>query len=83
MAQYENYAVQPTFNIPIPVDTTTKAKKKYQEDLSQMKEFFASNRIVDQQRIEDTKFVGKPLEALAGLIKSGGELTAKVGMQTA
>lgn len=83
MAQYENYAVQPTFNIPVPVDTTTKAKKKYQEELSQMKEFFASNRIVDQQRIEDTKFVGKPLEALAGLIKSGGELTAKVGMQTA
>ena len=75
MAQYENYALGPKFDPPTPVDNTTKARKRYQQELNQLQDFFNQNRVVDQQRIEDARFAGQDLKALAPFVKSFGETT--------
>ncbi len=75
MAQYESYALGPKFDPPTPVDNTTKARKQYQQDLNQLQDFFNQNRVVDQQRIEDARFAGQNLKALAPFVKSFGETT--------
>ena len=73
MAQYESYALGPKFDPPTPVENTTKARKQYQQELSQLQDFFNQNRVVDQQRIEDARFAGQDLKALAPFVKSFGE----------
>lgn len=75
MAQYESYALGPKFDPPTPVDNTTKARKRYQQELNQLQDFFNQNRVVDQQRIEDARFAGQDLQALAPFVKSIGETT--------
>ena len=75
MAQYESYALGPKFDPPTPIDNTTKARKRYQQELNQLQDFFNQNRVVDQQRIEDARFAGQDLQALAPFVKSIGETT--------
>ena len=75
MAQYESYALGPKFDPPTPVDNTTKARKQYQQELNQLQDFFNQNRVVDQQRIEDARFAGQDLKALAPFLKSAVEPT--------
>ena len=75
MAQYESYALGPKFDPPTPVDNTTKARKRYQQELNQLQDFFNQNRVVDQQRIEDARFAGQDAKALAPFLKSAGETT--------
>lgn len=75
MAQYQNYALGPKFDPPTPIDNTTKARKRYEQELSALQDFFNSNRVVDQQRIEDARFAGQNLEKLAPFVKGFGETT--------
>jgi hypothetical protein len=75
MAQYQNYALGPKFDPPTPIDNTTKARKRYEQELSALQDFFNSNRVVDQQRIEDARFAGQNYEKLAPFVKEFGTTT--------
>ena len=82
MAEYQSFALGPVFQPPTPTDNTTKARKNYEKELSLLQEFFNNNTVVDQQRVEDTRFAGQDLKALAPFAESLTKYATDVAKQT-
>lgn len=83
MAQFESFARVPGFSPRSVVDTAGQVRERTAKELEQMRQFFGSRRITDQQRIEDTRFVGQDLQALASLTESGTKYFEALAKQTA
>jgi len=83
MAQFESFARVPGFRPRSVVDTAGQVREQTARELDQMRQFFASRRLTDQQRIEDTRFVGQDLQALASLTQSGTKYFEDLAKQTA
>ena len=71
MAEFESFARVPGFRPRAVVDTAGQVREQTQKELNQMREFFNSRRITDQQLIEDSRFAGQNWKALASLTESG------------
>lgn len=83
MAEYQRVAKDPSYQ---PMEAITRgdaAASSAQKQIQQMRDFFESNRIVDQQRTEDARFAGQNWKALASLTQSGVEYYTEVAKQTA
>jgi len=83
MAQFESFARVPGFNPRAVVDTASQVRESTQRQLQQAQAFFNFNRIVDQQRIEDSRFAGQDLTALAPLSASFAKYLEALEKQTA
>lgn len=83
MAKYQSYTQVPGFAPRSVVDTAGQVRAQEAKRLDQVQKFFNSRRVTDQQAIEDTRFVGQDLEALASFSKTLNEYVAEVGKQTA
>lgn len=83
MAEFESFARVPGFNPRAVVDTASRVRESTQRQLQQAQAFFNSNRIVDQQRIEDSRFVGQDLTALAPFAGSLAKYYEKLAKQEA
>lgn len=83
MAEFESFAQVPGFRPRAIVDTAGQVRAQVNKELEQMREFFNSRRITDQQRIEDAKFAGQNWKALASLTESGMKLYSDVKAQEA
>lgn len=70
MAEYQRFAKDPSYQVETPITRGDAAAAKAQQDIQQMQEFYNSNRIVDQQRIENARFAGQNLQALAPFAQS-------------
>lgn len=73
MAEFQFYSKTPGFRPRAVVDTAGQVRERVSKELEQLREFQRQNRIVDQQRIEDTKYVGQNLKAAAQFSKSAFE----------
>lgn len=82
MAEFESFARVPGFNPRAVVDTAGQVREQVSRELQQAQAVVNSNRIVDQQRIEDSRFVGQDLQALAPFAKSLGDYLNKTFKQT-
>lgn len=83
MADYQRYAPDPSYSPMQAIRRGDAAAQRAQAEIQKMQEFFNSNRTVDQQRIEDARFEGQNLEALAKLTKAGTELYQQKALQEA
>jgi hypothetical protein len=70
MAEYQRYAKDPSYQVETPITRGDAAQAKVQQDISRQQAFYDSNRIVDQQRIENARFAGQNLQALAPFAQS-------------
>lgn len=70
MAEYQRFVKEPSFDPVTPITRGDAAAAKAQKDIQQQQEFYNSNRIADQQRIEASRFVGQDLRALAPFAQS-------------
>lgn len=83
MAQFESFARAPGFSPRAVVDTAGQIREQTQRELNQMREFFNSRRITDQQVLEDARFAGQNWKALASLTESGVKYYEQVAKQEA
>ena len=70
MAEYQRFAKEPSYQVETPITRGDAAQAKAQQDIQRQQEFYNSNRIVDQQRIENARFAGQNLQALAPFAQS-------------
>lgn len=73
MAEFQFYSKTPGFRPRAVVDTARQVREQVSRDREEFREFQRQNRIVDQQRIEDTKYVGQNLKAAAQFSKTAFE----------
>src|SRR5210317_37713 len=81
--QYRRYAPNPQYNPLYAVDNAGKAADAARKEIQQMRDFYQSRRVVDQQTIEDARFAGQDLQALASLTESGASYFKQLAKQTA
>ena len=81
--QYRRYAPNPQYNPLYAVDNAGKAADAARKEIQQMRDFYQSRRVVDQQIIEDTRFVGQDAQTLASLTKTGADYFKQLAKQTA
>ena len=82
MAEYQRYAKDPSYQVETPITRGDAARAKVQQDISRQQEFYNSNRIVDQQRIENARFAGQNLQALAPFAQSLVKLYGDIEKQS-
>jgi hypothetical protein len=70
MAEYQRYAKDPSFQVQTPITRGDAATAKAEDNIRQQQSFYDSNRIVDQQRIENARYAGQDLQALAPFAES-------------
>jgi hypothetical protein len=83
MSEYPRYTADPRY---APMEVATRgdaAAAKANTEINQFRDVLNYNRTVDQQRIEDSRFAGGKLKALAPFMKSGVEYYEAVAKQTA
>jgi hypothetical protein len=80
--QFISFAQNPEFR-PLPaIDNAGKAAAAAKKELAQLKQYFDSRRVVDQQAIEDARFSGQNIKALASLTESGTKYFEALTKQT-
>ena len=82
MAEYQRYAKDPSYQVETPITRGDAARAKVQQDISRQQAFYDSNRIVDQQRIENARFTGQNLQALAPFAQSLVKLYGDIEKQS-
>ena len=82
MAEYQRYAQDPKFQVETPITRGDALAAKVQSDIQKQQQFYNSNRIADQQRIEASRFVGQDLQALAPFAQSITKLMEDVAKQS-
>ena len=70
MAEFQRYAQDPKFQVETPITRGDALAAKVQSDIQKQQDFYNSNRIVDQQRIEASRWAGQDLQALAPFAES-------------
>lgn len=82
MAEYQRYAQDPKFQVETPITRGDALAAKVQSDIQKQQQFYNSNRIADQQRIEASRFVGQDLQALAPFAQSITKLMEDVAKKS-
>lgn len=82
MAEYQRYAKDPKFQVETPITRGDAVAARVQRDLQQQQDFFNSNRIVDQQRIEAARFAGQDLQSLAPFAESLAKMYGDIQKQS-
>lgn len=83
MSEYPRYTADPRY---APMEVATRgdaAAAKANTEINQYRDAVNYNRTIDQQRIEDSRFAGGKLKALAPFMKSGVQYLEAVAKQTA
>lgn len=73
MAEFESFAKARGFEPRAVIDTASQVSRQVSQQLDDLRAWQQRNQRLDQQQIDDTKYVGQDIIALGNLTKSGVE----------